>query len=115
MPRPPKLDAAECLRLFDAGKSVAWIARLNRVTKQAVSLLLRAAGRDPAARIAAALSASDRAFRDAWESAADVGAAAKALGLSDRAAANKAAGFRRRGIALKRMPRRSTPGPASRS
>jgi hypothetical protein len=101
------LDWPLCVRLFDEGHAPAAIARQFRVTKQAVSQLLRAAGRDPAARQEAARAAEGERFRAAWDAAADLGAAARALGLTDKEARDRAAGLRQTGVPLKRMPRRS--------
>jgi hypothetical protein len=114
MPRPtppagphPALDGPLCVRLFDEGHAPAAIARRFRVSKQAVSSLLRAAGRDPAARQEAARAAERERFRAAWGAAADLGAPARALGLTAKVARDRAACLRRTGVPLKRMPRRS--------
>jgi hypothetical protein len=64
---------AECLRRFDAGGTVAEIARAVGISKQAVSVHLRASGRDPAAAKGQALRAGWRQFRDAWNAAPDLG------------------------------------------
>jgi hypothetical protein len=71
-----------------------------------VSQLLRTAGRDPAARQEAARAAEGERFRTVWVVAADLAAAARALGLTEKEARDRAAGLRRTGVPLKRMPRR---------
>jgi hypothetical protein len=104
--RRPRLDGPLCVHLFDAGESAAAIARRLRVTKQAVSRLLRTAGRDPAARQETTRAAEGEHFRAAWDAAADLVAAARALGLTAKEARDRAARLRRTGVPLKRMPRR---------
>jgi hypothetical protein len=56
------------------------------------------------------LSVSDARFVALWNAAADVGAAATAAGLSERAACNRASLLRGLGFELKRMPTRRQVG-----
>ena len=97
---------ARVLRLFDAGRTVAQIARRLRISKQAVSVHLRDSGRDPAAATGRAGRARNSRFAALWNAAPDLGAAAAALGLSESQAVRKAVWPRAAGLKLKRMPAR---------
>jgi DNA-binding CsgD family transcriptional regulator len=108
--RPVGATRAECARRFDAGLGVGQIARALGLTRQAVSQQLLAAGRDPAGRFGGAVRAGRERFRDAWNAAPDLAAAAAALGLTERRARDRASALRRLGLALKRLPVRP-PGP----
>jgi DNA-binding CsgD family transcriptional regulator len=88
---------------------VAEIARALGISKQAVSVHLRASGRDPAARDGQASRAGRERFAELWNAAPDLGAAAAALGLTESQAVRKAVGLRAAGLALKRMPARRGP------
>jgi DNA-binding transcriptional ArsR family regulator len=100
---------AECLRRFDAGGTVAEIARAVGISKQAVSVHLRASGRDPAAAKGRTQRAGRERFARLWNAAPDLGAAALALGLTEYQAVRKAVWLRAAGLALKRMPARRGP------
>src|SRR5947209_16856615 len=95
--RPPGMDGptrATVLRLFDAGATVAAIARALGVSRQAVSAHLRRSGRDPAAAKAELVRAGWRRFAAVWNAAPDVGTAARALGLTEREARQRAGRLR---------------------
>jgi hypothetical protein len=94
------------LRLFDAGRTVAQIARRLRISKQAVSVHLRDSGRDPAAAKGRAGRAKNKRFAALWHAAPDLGAAAAALGLTEARAGKRATELRAAGLRLKYMPRR---------
>jgi hypothetical protein len=94
------------VRLFDAGGTVAAVARALGLTRQAVSQHLRAAGRDPAAAARSAARAAGERFRAVWDGAADLAAAAAALGLTEWQARWRAVRLRRRGVPLKALPPR---------
>jgi hypothetical protein len=100
---------AKVLRLFDAGRTVATIARRLRISKQAVSRHLRASGRDPAARDGRSRQSGRERFAALWNAAPDLRAAAAALGLTEYQAGRKAVHLRAAGLALKRMPARRGP------
>jgi hypothetical protein len=97
------------LHLFDAGRTVAAIARRLRISKQAVSVHLRNSGRDPAAAKGRAWRAKNKWFAALWNAAPELGAAAAALGLTESQAGRKAVHLRAAGLALKRMPARRGP------
>jgi hypothetical protein len=98
---PPPIDPA-CVALFAAGLSVPAIARRLGVGRDTVRARLAAAG-------CAAPAPADRSpadFISRWNAAADLGAAAKALGVTEAAARCRASRLRSEGHRLKRMPRR---------
>src|SRR5205823_14919146 len=59
---------------------------------------------DPAARAEAARQSAYERFRRAWDAAPDGAAAARALGLTERRARQRAAQLRALGVPLKQMP-----------
>jgi len=91
---------------------VTEIARSLHISKQVVSVHLRDGGRDPAARDGQSRRAERDQFAALWNAAADLGAAATALGLTECQAVRKAVWLRATGLRLKYMPRR--PGLPSR-
>ncbi len=95
------------LRLFDAGHPPARVAEELGVSLRRVQQVLQAAGR------AAATGPAARAERFAalWNAAADLAAAAAALGRTPSGAASAASRLRRRGVPLKRMPTPRGPKP----
>jgi hypothetical protein len=91
-----------CLALFAAGLSVPAIARRLGVGRDAVRARLAAAG-------CAAPTPADHSpgnFAVVWNATPDLGAAAKALGMTEAAARCRASRLRAEGHRLKRMPRR---------
>jgi DNA-binding CsgD family transcriptional regulator len=100
---------AECLRRFDGGATVVEIARALGISQQAVSAHLRDSGRDPAGRDSRSRQSGRERFADLWNAAPDLGAAARALGLTESQAVRKAVWLRAAGLALKRMPARRGP------
>jgi DNA-binding CsgD family transcriptional regulator len=96
--------------LFRRGLTAAAIARETGLAYPTVHYHLTQAGIDPGERWAEARAK----FVALWNTAADLGAAAKAVGLSERAAECRASLLRGLGFELKRMPTRPHPGAKAR-
>jgi hypothetical protein len=89
--------------LYRRGLTEAAIARKLGLTHTTVGRHLTRAGIDPRARRAEAAARRRAAFAAAWNAADDLGAAARAAGLSGRRARSRANWLRQVGYDLKRM------------
>jgi DNA-binding CsgD family transcriptional regulator len=92
--------------VFRRGLTAAAVARKLGLAYPTVHYHLTQAGIDPGVRWAEARAK----FVALWNAAAHLGAAAKAAGLTELAAAIKATRLRRLGYSLKRMPTRRHAG-----
>jgi DNA-binding CsgD family transcriptional regulator len=108
--RPPGPTGPKCVALYRRGLTAATIARELGLRHSTVLYHLTQAGVDLKARRAETTARRRVAFAAAWNAAADVGAAAAAAGLSERAASYRASLLRGLGFELKRMPTRRHAG-----
>ena len=100
--RPPGPTGPRCVALFRRGLTAAAIARELGLAYRTVHYHLMRAGIDSGERWVEARAK----FVALWNAAADLGAAAKAAGLTEPVAAVRATRLRRMGYVLKRMPSR---------
>jgi hypothetical protein len=91
----------KCVRRFAEGLAPGRIAHRLGITHQAVTLHLRLAGYDPAARKLERLADERRRFQAVWQSSVCLADAVKSLSLTRAQALTRAETFRRRGIKLR--------------